>query len=144
MNIFKHFRRNNDLIVQGALCVIGEDDDGKEISFRIARAHDSYAVFQNSVQDKIESKKRTLDSLAKTDKRAESKLRTELVLAAFVETCIKGWSNVKDENGNDLPYSEDALQKIADLPELVEDLFKFASTDSNYVGEFDEKESLKN
>lgn len=144
MNIFKAFKRNADLIVHGAKIVLGETDDGKEISFRVARAHESYPEFQSAVQDGLEKNKRTLDSLEKTDKKAESKLRTDIVMSAFVSTCIKSWDNVKDENDADLAYGEDSLKKLAELPELIEELFKFASTDKNYVGEFDAEGALKN
>ena len=68
MNIFKAYKRNEDLIVKGAKMVLGETDDGKEISIRIARAHESYPEFQNEVQSLLEQNKRKLDSLAKSDK----------------------------------------------------------------------------
>lgn len=144
MNIFKAFKRNDDLIVKGAKLVLGETEEGKEISFRIARAHESYPDFQAAVQDGLEKNKRTLDSLDKTDKKAESKLRTDIVMSAFVSTCIKGWENVQAEDGTDLVYGEDSIKKLAELPELIEEMFKFASTDKNYVGEFDAKGALKN
>lgn len=144
MNIFKAFKRNDDLIVKGAKLVIGETAEGKEISFRIARAHESYPDFQSAVQDGLEKNKRALDSLDKTDKKAESKLRTDIVMSAFVSTCIKGWENVQAEDGTDLVYSEDAIKALAELPELIEEMFKFASTDKNYVGDFDAQGALKN
>lgn len=145
MNLFKQFRRNDDLIKHGARFVAGMTDDEKEISFMIARAHQSNEVFQTAVQRGLEAKRRTLDSLAKSDKIAEGKLRSKIVLSAFAEHCIKSWENVRDENDQVLEYSEESIQKIATmLPELIEEMFEFASDDSNYVGEFDEKEAVKN
>lgn len=145
MNIFKAYKRNEGLIVKGAKLVLGETDDGKEISMRIARAHESYPEFQNEVQSLLEQNKRKLDSLAKSDKKAENKLRGDLVMSAFASTCIKSWENVRDDQDNELVCNEESIQKIADtLPELLEDLFKFATTDSNYVGDFDEGKALKN
>lgn len=145
MNIFKAYKRKTDLIVHGAKMIIGEDDEGKEISVRIARAHESYPLFQNAVQDALESKKRTLDSLEKSDKKAAGKLRSEIVMSAFASTCIKSWENVSDADGTPLECTEANIQLVADaLPELMEDLFKFGSTDSNYIGEFDEGDALKN
>lgn len=145
MNIFKSYKRNADLIVAGAKFVAGETDDGKEISIRVARAHESYEPFQNEVQALLEKNKRKLDSLAKSDKKAENKLRGDLVMSAFASTCIKSWENVRDEQDNEMVCNEESIQKIAnELPELLEDLFKFSTTDSNYVGEFDEGEALKN
>lgn len=144
MNIFKAYRRNDDLIVKGAPKVIGVADNGEDIVIRVARAHESNEVFQNEVQDIIEKNRRKLDALSRTDKKASDKLRSDYVLQAFVYTCIKGWDNLADEAGADLPYTEESLQKLAALPELIEDLFKFASDDKNYVGDFSEKEALKN
>lgn len=144
MNLFKDFKRNDAYIKNGRRYVVGVSDNDKEIAFFIARAHESNESFQHEVQKRLEAKRRTLDSLSKTDKQAETKMRSELVLGAFVESCIKGWENVQDETGADLAYGDEGLKKIATLPELVEDLFKFASTDSNYVGEFDEEDALKN
>lgn len=145
MNLFTAYKRNDDLIVHGARIVLGVTSDNKEISMRIARAHESYPDFQSAVQDKIEQNKRTLDSLEKSDKKASAKLRSDLVMAAFCETCIKSWENVQDKDGTVLECNEANIQRLAtELPELMEELFKFASTDSNYVGEFDEKGALKN
>ena len=145
MNLFKAFKRNDDLIKHGRRHVVGETDNGQEIAFIVARAHESNEKFQAEVQRRLEAKRRTLDSLAKSDKTRESKLRTEIVMSAFAEVCIKGWENVADENDQPLEYSEENVQKIATLlPELLEDLFKFASDDTNYVGEFDEADALKN
>ena len=66
-------------------------------------------------------------------------------MKVFADNCIKGWANVEGADGNLLEYTEENIRKIHDeLPELIEELYKFGVNDSNYVGSFDEEESLKN
>jgi len=145
MNIFKHFRRNNDLIVNGAKCVIGKNEKGEEVYFLIARAHESYPVYGPAIQDALERNKREIDAAEKRSKAEHTKLRSDIVLKVFADNCIKGWSNVEGADGSLLEYTEENIRKIYDeLPELIEELYKFGVDDSNYVGSFDEEESLKN
>ena len=52
---------------------------------------------------------------------------------AFVRNCVKGWNNISNIEGEELPYSnEAALELLVQLPDLVEDLIKFASDNENY------------
>lgn len=52
---------------------------------------------------------------------------------AFVRNCVKGWNNISNIEGEELPYSsETALELLVQLPDLVEDLIKFASDNENY------------
>lgn len=54
---------------------------------------------------------------------------TNLVMAkVFVDSCLISWKGVKDEEGNDLPYSFDnAVKLFTALPELFNALFKYCS-----------------
>lgn len=144
MNIFKKYKRNGDLIVNGAACVIGVDDKGEDVVIMVARSHESYPVFKVALQDSMEKNKDALDSLGKTDKKAEADLRSTIVLDVLIDTCIKGWKGLTDEDDSLLEYNEANVQKLKQLPELVEKLWRFSNDDTNYIGSFDEKAAVKN
>lgn len=65
-------------------------------------------------------------------------------IEVFVNHLVKGWHNIFDIDGNEIPYSkENALKLMADLPDLVDELVGFALKRENYPIDTVE-ESVKN
>ena len=148
MNIFKKFKANEARsVITGAPFVIGTDDNGNDAIIYIARAHHSNPEYKAEIDRLMQQHQSKLNNLSKDkDKAAHTKFIGELVELAIKRTCIKAWSdNITDENNLPLLYSEASIEKLwADLPDLVDDIVSFAINSANYVGSFDEEESLKN
>jgi hypothetical protein len=57
----------------------------------------------------------------------------KIITETFAKTALMDWRNVKDEEGNDIPFSkENAAKLLADLPDLANDLLEFARDYQNY------------
>lgn len=147
MNIFKKFKRDDARsFIKGAPLVLGTNEDGSEAVIYVARAHSSNPEYR-AVMDKLtQQNQQELQQLLKSKKDKEHTDRIELLLRqAIRDTCIKGWNNVHDENDMPLLYNQDSVARIcAELPELEDKIVEFALNSSNFVGTFDEEESLKN
>lgn len=52
----------------------------------------------------------------------------------FVEHLVKGWNNVYDKDGNELPFTTEnaATLLVAELPDLSDDLFTFSMNRENF------------
>lgn len=49
--------------------------------------------------------------------------RLEIAVGVFVDSCVRGWSNMQDENDVAIPFSREAAIKLFnDLPELYSEL----------------------
>lgn len=57
----------------------------------------------------------------------------EKMLEMYAECVVTNWENVKDEDGNELPYNkENALRVFKDLPHFFDAIVSFASDFTNY------------
>lgn len=148
MNIYKKFKTNEARsVITGAPLVIGTDANGKDAIIYVARAHHSNPEYKAEVDRLTQQNQSKLNNLNKDkDKSDYNKFLGELVELAIKRTCVKSWTdNITDEHDLPLLYSDASIEKLwADLPELADDIIQFALNASNYVGTFDEDESLKN
>ena len=56
-----------------------------------------------------------------------------LFLGVFVDTVLKGWENVKDANGNELPFNkQNAVKLLTDLPDVYDRLQEEAKLSANF------------
>ena len=57
----------------------------------------------------------------------------EIFLGVFVDTVLKGWKNVRDETGADMPFTKQTATKLfKDLPEVYERLQEEAKLSANF------------
>ncbi len=60
--------------------------------------------------------------------------KQEIFNNVFAEYIVKGWENIQDREGNNIPYSKDAcVSLLNDLPDLYDVLYKFAGEISNFL-----------
>lgn len=139
MDIFKQFKRNDDTIVNGAKLIL---DAKGEAFILVARMHQSNPQFKKAGQKMMQQNQRQLDAI--TDDAERQELLASLSEMAAADVCITGWEGL-EVDGQPFVYSKENAHRIrTELPELFEQIVQFATTSSNYVGTFDEDESLKN
>jgi len=57
-----------------------------------------------------------------------------ITLKAFIECAIVNWEGVKDEDGNDIPFTFDnAVKVLQPIPDLVNTLLSYASNYQNFL-----------
>jgi hypothetical protein len=55
-------------------------------------------------------------------------LSNDIIIDAYLEAVVLGWSGFKDEEGNEIPYSKEAARELFKaLPELFNDVVNYAS-----------------
>lgn len=145
MNIFAKFKRNNDAINNGKLMVLGYDADSKPIGVLVARIHESNLQYEAYLNNIKKTRQTELDRIRKVDEEQFQKVIMSLTEEAISSTCIVGFVGLKDENGNDLTFTRENVDRIkCELPELYDKICAFGSDPTNYVGEFNEADSVKN
>lgn len=137
MNIFAQFKRDNDRIVSGAPFEIE-----KGVVIMVARMHESNPAFKKLAQQYMTEKQASLDAIKDVTERTEA--TAKLSEDAFAQTCIKSWTGIEDANGliECTPENIERLRK--EVPELWDSIMRFGMNPANYLGSFDEEESLKN
>ena len=144
MNIFSKFKRNDDAINNGKLMVIGYDND-KPIGVMVARIHESNVKYETQLNNVKKTRQAELDRIRKADEEQFQKIITKITEDVICDACIVGFVGVKDENGVELAFTPENVRRIKDeLPELFDKICAFGTDSTNYVGEFDETESVKN
>lgn len=139
MDIFKQFKRNDDVIVNGAKMIL--DAEGK-VYILVGRMHQSNPKFKKAGQKMMEQHQRQIDAIV--DDAAKQEFISDLSSMAAAEVLITGWEGL-EMNGQPFPFSTDNAHRIrTELPELFEQIMAFALDSKNYVGTFNEEESLKN
>lgn len=137
MDILAKFKRNDDLIVNGAKMRL---DASTWIG--IARMHDSNPQFKKVSENIARQQQSRID--ATKDEKERNELFGELATEAFAQVCVTGWSNIT-MGGEVLECNEMNILRIRkELPELWDEMLKFAMNSANYVGTFNEADSLKN
>lgn len=146
MNLYKKFARNESRsVITGAPLLLSVEDGESSIMY-VARAHYSNPEYNAALEELQRKNQQKLEALRKAgDKKATAEYESDLVIEAIALTCVKGVDNVTGEDG--MPFvvtPANVVKLFKDLPELAEKVLVFAVDASNYVGTFDEDESLKN
>lgn len=103
-------------------------DLGSAGKFTIARAGGANKEFTKKVA--LASKPYRLQIQAAT---VDSALTDRILVNAFVDTVLKGWEGVTDENEQPIPYNRDsAIKLFTDLPDLFQELTRAASDASTF------------
>lgn len=100
----------------------GEDDDNTPVeklpTFVVARTGGANTNYQKAQERIFKPHRRAIASNTLSIQRINSLSRQ-----AFVEGSLLGWSNIKDADGKEIPFSKEAALKLfTELPDLYSDL----------------------
>lgn len=142
-NIYAKYQRNEKRAQDGAPMVLGKNDDGNDVIIFVKRLHPSNVAFKNYVEAAQKQHQREVDSKIKS---VRDEISTKITSDAVEHTCIVGWTeNMQDAQGNLISFTPENVARIRnDLPELFDAIIIFGADDANYVGTFDESETVKN
>lgn len=119
MSLYKQYGTDKEIEKTGVILKYANDDDPKKpIEIRIARAGGGNLAFQKRLDLEIKPFRRQIQ----TETLSKAKDR-EIMIRVYSATVILGWENVKDADGNDLPFNyENCIKLLTDLPDLFEDI----------------------
>ncbi len=126
--LYSLFRTNKDKEQSGVDIPMGENEDGTVISFRLARAGKTNKQYQTALEAATKPYRRQIELETMQAEKAESIYRE-----VFVNTILLGWSNVRDEQGQNIPFTrQNALKLFTDLPDLYDTLQAASTKVSNF------------
>jgi hypothetical protein len=99
---------------------LGDDEDANKTppTFTIARAGGANVAYDTMMDQKLKPLRRRLQADNVNNKELE-----KITKEVWIATVLKGWQNVKDQNGDVLEFSQNAATELFNkLPELYEDL----------------------
>lgn len=136
MDLLSRYKRHDDLIQHGALLELGEG-----ASAHIARMHDSNPQYKKVTEQLARQRQYELDNLKGQKKNAAY---TEIAEEAFAQVCITKLTNIRI-GGDAIEADAIGIARIrSETPEFFQKMMQFAMDDSNYVGTFNEENSVKN
>lgn len=126
--LHKQFKTNSTKETEGVKIEFHEaqNDDGTVPAFIISRMGKSNKPYSKALEAATRPYRRQLELGSIKNEIAE-----KLFLNVFVDTILRGWENVQDENGNDIPYSKDCaislLEELGDVYDRLQEEAKIAS-----------------
>lgn len=129
MSIFKQYKTDANAENNGVRVEKGSNEDNSKIVFILARAGKSNTGYKLAFEratkpHKYAIQKGTLDE----------EISQAIVRDVFCGHVLKGWENVRDENGVDIPFSvENAKKLMVELPDLYEELSATASDNATFL-----------
>lgn len=128
VNLYEQFETNSQCEVDGIFIDYGPNSKGKSIRFKLARAGGKNIQFAKAMEKHSKPHRRMIELGLLSPSVAEGIIRT-----VFIESILKGWENLEDRDGNELPYSSESAQKLfTDLPDLFTNLNEMARDASNF------------
>ncbi len=114
MSLYKQFTTDPELEKKGVLLEYGETEDGKPVTFRIARAGGANKAFEKLMDAETKPIRRQLQN-----ETADNKQLLRILRKVFATTVVLGWENVQDPDGKDIPFSvANCIKVFEDLPDL--------------------------
>lgn len=139
MSLYSQFDSNTDKETNGVKIVMGNNEDGTEISFILCRMGGANKSYQKALEQATRPYRRQIQAETMSEDLSE-----EIFMKVFCKTILKGWSNVRDRNNTELPFEFETARKIfTELPELYRELQAQSSNIANYRDEV-LKEEAKN
>jgi len=118
MSLHAQFKTDTAKEQAGVEVVYGPNKDGSVPTFILSRAGKSNKAYGKMLEARTRPYRRQMDLGTMNNAVAE-----DIFLDVFVATVLKGWQNVQNEGGTDIPFSADAAKSLfKELPELYEDL----------------------
>lgn len=114
---YGHFKTDSDKEQVGIVVDFGEA--GK---FTIARAGGSNTAYEKALAKATKPYRRIIQA-----ETIDPAMTEKLVAQVFVDTVLKGWEGVTDQDGKVFPFNRvNALKLFTDLPDLFLDIRKAA------------------
>lgn len=128
MSLYSQFESNSEKEINGVTIPMGSNADGTEISFILCRMGGANKAYQKALEQATRPYRRQIQAETMSEELSE-----EIFLKVFCKTILKGWSNVRDRFGDDLPFSFETARKLfTELPDLYRELQQQASAVANY------------
>jgi hypothetical protein len=129
MSLYKQYKTDSSRENLGARIVKGSNDDGTEIVFMVSRAGKSNTTYKLASERAFKPHRQAIKAGTLSNEVAEN-----LLLDLFCGHILKGWENVRNEQGADLPFStENAKKLMTDLPDLYQELSDAANETANFL-----------
>lgn len=128
--LFKQYKTNATKEAEGVEIEFpeAENEDGSIPTFVISRMGKGNKAYAKSLEAATRPYRRQVELGTLKNEVAEG-----LFLNVFVDTILRGWKNIQDENGADIPYSKDnAVKLLNDLPDVYERLQEEAKLSANF------------
>lgn len=129
MSLYAAYKTNAKSENQGVRIVKGSNEDGTEIAFFVARQGKSNTSYKLASERAFKPHRAAIKGGNLSNEQAES-----ILLDLFCGHLLKGWENVRDEEGNELPFNvENAKKVMNDLPDLYAELTEASSDISLFL-----------
>lgn len=116
MSLYDQYATDAKKEAEGVEVTFPPNEDGSVPTFILAATSKSNQKYAKALDAATKPYRRNMDAMK--PETAEALYRD-----VFVKTVLKGWRNVQDRDGNDIPYSnENAVKLFTDLPRLYDDL----------------------
>lgn len=130
MSLYKQFATNTEKEIEGIEVQMteAENEDGSIPTFVVSRMGKSNKRYSKALEAATRPYRRQIELGTMNNDKAE-----EIFLGVFVDTVLKGWKNVRDETGADMPFTKQTATKLfKDLPEVYERLQEEAKLSANF------------
>jgi hypothetical protein len=130
MSLYKQFATNTEKEIEGIEVQMteAENADGSIPTFVVSRMGKSNKRYSKALETATRPYRRQIELGTMKNYKAE-----EIFLGVFCDTVLKGWKNVRDENGEDMPFTKQTATKLfKDLPEVYERLQEEAKLSANF------------
>lgn len=138
MSLYKQYRTDTLKEVSGFNYELAHapNEDGTFPTFTLAYSGGTNPEYNKVLNDLIRPHER-----ARAMGLLSNEVAEKIMLQTFCRAVLKGWKNVFDENGQELPFNVANAEKLmVDLPHLYEELREQAAKLSNYRSETLEQE----
>jgi hypothetical protein len=116
--LYAQFETDPEIEKTGVWIEYGENSAGQPIRFLIARSGGGNTEYLKQLETKAKPYRRQIQT-----ETVERKTLEKIGLQVFCATCVKGWENVEDRDGNPLPFTQENVVKLlTDLKDLFGDL----------------------
>lgn len=128
MSLYKTLKTAASLETEGITIQYGVDALGQPITITIARSGGANVTFAKALEAATRPHRKAIQ-LETLDNRVADRLYLEV----FAKTVVLGWTNMRDEEDNLLPFNVDNVIKVlSDLPDLYSDLREQAGKAANF------------
>lgn len=130
MSLYKQFKTNSNLETDGIEVKFEEaaNKDGTIPTLIIARSGGSNKAYSKCLDTKTRPHRRQMEG-----KNLKVEIAEAILMDVFIETILKGWKFIFDENGNELAFNkENAKKLLQDLPDVYERCQEEAKDAANF------------
>lgn len=104
------------------------NEDNTVPTFIISRMGKSNKIYSKALEAATRPYRRQVELGTMKNEVAEN-----LFMGVFVDTILKGWVNVQDEKGKEIPFSKEAaISLLTELPDVYERLQDEAKLSANF------------